>query len=35
MRKRRGYGRLRRKPGVSDTEKAPVYQGERELIARD
>jgi hypothetical protein len=35
MRKRRGYGRLRRKPGVSDAEKAPVYQGERELIARD
>jgi hypothetical protein len=35
MRKRRGYGRLRRKPGVNDAEKTPVYQGERELIARD
>jgi hypothetical protein len=35
MRTRRGRGRLRRKPGVSVPEQASVYQGERELIARD
>jgi len=35
MRTRRGSGRLRRKPGVYAGGKVPVYQGERELIARD
>jgi hypothetical protein len=35
MRTRRGYGRLRRKPGVCAVGKITVHEGERELIARD
>jgi hypothetical protein len=35
MRTRRGRGRMRRKPGVYTAGKFTVYEGERELIARD
>lgn len=35
MRTRRGRGRMRRKPGVVTVGKFTVYEGERELIARD